>query len=106
MEATAASANPDPLPESDEVRVNVHVAKTNLSRLLERVEAGEDIVVCRNGVPVARLQPYRPKRRLTGLWNDDPALVAALELADVPTDPELIELMENGPLVPPEDSDA
>ena len=93
MEASAASAHPDPRPDSDEVRVNVHAAKTNLSKLLERVEAGEDIVVCRNGVPVARLAPYRPKRRLTGLWKDDPALLAALEIADEPTDPELIDLI-------------
>lgn len=93
MEASAASANPDPLPDPDEVRVNVHAAKTNLSKLLERVEAGEDVVVCRNGVPVVRLQPYRQKRRVRGLFKDDPALVAALKHADEPTDPEIIDLI-------------
>lgn len=35
--------------------VNVHEAKTHLSRLLERVAAGEEIVIARNGRPVARL---------------------------------------------------
>ena len=35
--------------------VNVHQAKTELSRLLARVEAGEDIVIARRGQPVARL---------------------------------------------------
>lgn len=35
--------------------VNVHQAKTHLSRLLERAEAGEEIVIARNGRPVARL---------------------------------------------------
>ena len=35
--------------------VNVHQAKTQLSRLLARVEAGEDIVIARNGQPIARL---------------------------------------------------
>ena len=35
--------------------VNVHQAKTHLSRLLARVEAGEEIVIARNGRPVARL---------------------------------------------------
>lgn len=35
--------------------VNVHEAKTHLSRLLERVEAGETIVIARAGTPVARL---------------------------------------------------
>ncbi len=45
--------------------VNVHAAKTNLSRLLERAEAGEEIVIGRAGRPIARLVPYvaeRPKR--------------------------------------------
>ena len=35
--------------------VNVHRAKTELSRLLARVEAGEDVVIARRGDPVARL---------------------------------------------------
>ncbi len=35
--------------------VNVHQAKTGLSRLLARVEAGEDVVIARRGEPVARL---------------------------------------------------
>jgi prevent-host-death family protein len=45
--------------------INVHEAKTHLSRLLERAEAGEEIVIARAGRPVARLVPYandRPKR--------------------------------------------
>ncbi|MBW2263657.1 MAG: type II toxin-antitoxin system Phd/YefM family antitoxin [Deltaproteobacteria bacterium] len=39
-------------------KVNVHEAKTHLSRLLERVEAGEEIVIARAGKPVARLLPF------------------------------------------------
>ena len=35
--------------------VNIHEAKTTLSRLLVQVEAGEDIIIARNGKPVARL---------------------------------------------------
>lgn len=42
--------------------VNVHAAKTNLSRLLERAEAGEEIVIARAGKPIARLVPYLPDR--------------------------------------------
>lgn len=37
--------------------VNVHTAKTELSKLLARVEAGEEIVIARGTVPVARLVP-------------------------------------------------
>lgn len=39
---------------------NVHEAKTNLSRLLARVAAGEEVVIAKAGVPVARLVPARP----------------------------------------------
>lgn len=44
---------------------NVHQAKTHLSKLLVRVEAGEDIVIARRGEPVARLVAYKSqgKRR-------------------------------------------
>jgi prevent-host-death family protein len=37
--------------------VNIHEAKTHLSRLLERVAAGEEVVIARAGRPVARLVP-------------------------------------------------
>lgn len=45
------------------VTVNVHEAKTNLSRLLKQVEAGEEIVIARNGKPVARLISCKPRRK-------------------------------------------
>jgi prevent-host-death family protein len=45
------------------MRVNVGQAKTDLSRLLARVEAGEDIEIARNGVPVARLVRVEPEMR-------------------------------------------
>lgn len=38
--------------------VNIHDAKTHLSRLIERVEAGEEITLARAGRPVAKLVPY------------------------------------------------
>ena len=43
--------------------VNVHQAKTHLSRLLTQVEKGEEIVIARNGKPVARLEPVRKRGR-------------------------------------------
>ena len=46
--------------------VNVHAAKTHLSRLLDRVERGEEILIARNGMPVARLAPIEPERRRPG----------------------------------------
>ncbi len=41
------------------VQVNVHEAKTQLSRLLQQVEAGQDVVIARAGVPIARLVSCR-----------------------------------------------
>jgi prevent-host-death family protein len=45
-------------------KVNIHEAKTHLSRLVELARAGEEIILTRAGKPVARLVPLsRPRRR-------------------------------------------
>ena len=51
--------------------INIHEAKTHLSRLVERVERGEEIVIARAGRPVARLIPFHPRAepRTPGLWR-------------------------------------
>jgi len=72
--------------------VNIHAAKTHLSRLVERVEAGEEIVIARAGRPVARLVPYRAagEPRIPGQWKGrvrlrsdfdapDPAILRSFE---------------------------
>lgn len=41
--------------------VNVHEAKTHLSRLLVQAENGEEVVIARNGKPIARLSPVRKR---------------------------------------------
>ena len=49
-------------------KVNVHEAKTNLSQLLERARAGEEIIIAKSGTPYARLVPLAaPKPRKPGL---------------------------------------
>ncbi len=50
------------------MEVNIHEAKTHLSRLLERVAMGEEIVIAKAGTPVAKLVPLstRPKKRILG----------------------------------------
>jgi prevent-host-death family protein len=52
-------------------QVNIHDAKTHLSRLLEQVEAGEEVVISRAGRPIARLVAYRgmDKPRRAGSWR-------------------------------------
>lgn len=49
--------------------VNIHEAKTHLSRLLKRVEDGEEITIARAGKPVARLTAVRdrPANRVPGM---------------------------------------
>jgi len=50
------------------VTVNIHEAKTHLSRLLERVMNGEEVIIAKAGRPVAVLSPYTrpPGRRIPG----------------------------------------
>jgi prevent-host-death family protein len=64
--------------------VNIHEAKTHLSRLVERVEAGEEIVIARAGRPVARLVPFRArtKPRTPGLWLGKVRLAADFDAPD------------------------
>ena len=47
-------------------QVNIHQAKTQLSRLLERVAAGEEIVIAKSGKPLAKLVPFREVVRQPG----------------------------------------
>jgi antitoxin (DNA-binding transcriptional repressor) of toxin-antitoxin stability system len=44
------------------IRLNVHEAKTHLSRYLEKVAEGESILLCRRNIPVAEIRPL-PKRQ-------------------------------------------
>jgi prevent-host-death family protein len=53
-------------------QVGMHEAKTKLSQLVERAEAGEEIVIARNGKPVARLVPIGRTASLAdvhGVWR-------------------------------------
>lgn len=81
-------------------QINVYEAKSNLSKLLERVEAGEEIIIARNGRPIAQLVPMQRDRppRVPGAWAGK---VWMADDFDEP-DQELIDLMENGPIFPEE----
>ncbi len=58
--------------------VNVHQAKTQLSRLLAQVEAGEEVVIARRGQPVARLVSCKPRgKRQFGAMKGKIALTDA-----------------------------
>lgn len=52
------------------IRLNIHEAKTHLSRYLKRLEQGETILLCRRNVPIAEIRPLSAQRdqpRLIGL---------------------------------------
>lgn len=79
------------------MRVNVGRAKTDLSKLLARVEAGEDVEIARDGVLVARLVPIEgspgPGARFLAAEG---ALAGRLEIADdfELTDAEIDEMLD------------
>ena len=64
--------------------VNIHEAKTHLSRLVERVEAGEEVVIARAGRPVARLVRLtrRTSPRHPGLWRGQVRLAPDFDTPD------------------------
>lgn len=56
----------------------IHEAKTNLSRLIERAERGEDIVIARGKTPVVRLVAVRPAgQREPGMFKDEAVITDA-----------------------------
>lgn len=75
-----------------EPSVNIHEAKTHLSRLVERVEAGEEVVIARAGRPVARLVAFQPRSqpRVPGLWRGLVHVAADFDR----TDDELLDAFE------------
>lgn len=69
------------------IRYNMHEAKTHLSRLVDQVEKGEDVVICRSGKPVARLGMYVPSNgRKGGQWK---GLVRIGDYFDEPLPPDI-----------------
>lgn len=52
-------------------KTNLHDAKTNLSKLVELVAKGEEVIICKAGQPVAKLVAYRKKKKLRkpGAWE-------------------------------------
>lgn len=75
------------------MKVNIHEAKTHLSRLITMLEAGEEIIIARAGKPVARLVPYhrRPDRRILG--RDEGLFEVPVDF-DAPLDDELLDAFE------------
>jgi antitoxin (DNA-binding transcriptional repressor) of toxin-antitoxin stability system len=71
--------------------VTVHYAKTNLSKLLEQVANGEEVVIARGKTPVAKLTALEParKKRVPGRWKDVPGFGFSESFFDPLPDDEL-----------------
>ena len=70
------------------MQVNVHQAKSQLSRLLELVEEGETVVIARHGHPVAELVPVRKKGFPFGVARKEPLVPIGDEWWQPMTDSE------------------
>jgi prevent-host-death family protein len=75
------------------MEVNVHQAKTHLSRLLRRVAEGEEITIARAGVPVARLVAVEHTKNVRPL-NMDRGRVWVADDFDAPLPPDLLAAFE------------
>ena len=83
--------------------VNIHHAKTHLSKLIAQAENGEEVIIARNGKPVVKLVPItsKPKRRLLGsakgkIWISE-------DFDSPETNKEIEDLFYNSRLFPDED---
>ena len=81
-------------------QVNMHEAKTHLSRLVERVEGGAEIVISRAGKPAAKLVPVEVPslmRRKLGAWEGSGVTVEDFDAIDG----EIEKLIDESEIFPP-----
>ena len=82
-------------------KVNIHEAKTNLSKLLEKVDEGEEVVIAKNGVPKARLIRYEEDGK-DWFGMDAGKVWIAEDFDELPED--ILEMMSD-PKIFPDESD-
>jgi prevent-host-death family protein len=89
------------------MEVNIHHAKTNLSKLIAAVESGEEVIIARNGKPVVKLVVVPPpakksRRHMLGAWEGR-GIVLPTDEEWAAMDKEVEDLMLNSPLFPPDE---
>ncbi|MDQ1387011.1 MAG: hypothetical protein QOF56_465 [Acidobacteriaceae bacterium] len=80
------------------MEVNIHEAKTHLSRLLQRVAAGEEVTIARSGVPVARLVAVEPEKKKIRPLGMDRGRIWIADDFDAPLPDELLKQFYGGEL--------
>ncbi|HZU10863.1 MAG TPA: type II toxin-antitoxin system Phd/YefM family antitoxin [Pseudacidobacterium sp.] len=85
------------------MEINIHDAKTNLSKLIQKAENGEEVIIARAGKPAVKLVPVpaRPRRRIIGsakgkVWISD-------DFNSPETNMEIEDLFYNSQLFPDEE---
>lgn len=84
------------------IRLNMHEAKTHLSRYVAELKEGETIILCRRNKPVAEIRPLPPERkarRPIGLCRGQFTIP---ESFFDPLPDDFIDAFENGPIFPDE----
>ncbi len=84
------------------IRLNMHEAKTHLSRYIAQVEAGETILLCRRNEPVAEIHPVPPTRKKPRPFGLDRGKFEVPDSFFDPLPDEFIDAFENGPVFPEE----
>jgi prevent-host-death family protein len=83
------------------MEVNIHEAKTHLSRLLQRVAAGEEVTIARAGTPVARLVAVGTKNKVRPLGMDRGQIWIADDF-DAPLPDDLLKAFYGGKIPKPQ----
>ena len=83
--------------------INIHEAKTHLSRFVEQAANGEEIIIAKAGKPMARLVPLRsaPSHRSLGMFKGQ---LNVPDNFDAPLSDEVVELFENSSIEPPSEN--
>ncbi|MCA2799124.1 MAG: type II toxin-antitoxin system Phd/YefM family antitoxin [Pseudanabaena sp. M051S1SP1A06QC] len=76
--------------------VNIHQAKTNLSRLLSRVELGEEIVISNRGIPIAKLVPFRTSLDRRSSLGQDRGMFTVPDDFNAPLPEDILGAFEGG----------
>ncbi len=76
--------------------INIHQAKTNLSRLLSRVELGEEIIIANRGIPIAKLVPFRSSANRRSSLGKDRGLFIVPEDFNTPLPEDILAAFEGG----------